>query len=190
MAEYMIVKDSIIEAVYCGDIGDNENYISLPDNHEVRVGENIAFYNDDWKRKSEVELISQGLIEMPAGFKIENNKLIEMSYDEKIIIGLEQLPANMKIVDGQIVPKTAEEIFSEKNEEEKAAYIRMQRDSLINEADTILLKYQEQVELGITVQDDTYKLALLQYKENLRNIPEQKGFPENVVWPELPIKEE
>lgn len=68
--------------------------------------------------------------------------------------------------------------------------VRAKRDILINKADIILLKYQEQVELGITVQDDTYKLALLQYKENLRNIPEQKGFPENVVWPELPIKEE
>ena len=54
----------------------------------------------------------------------------------------------------------------------------------------LLLKYEEQVELSIITQDDKYRLALLQYKEDLRNIPEQKGFPENVVWPELPVKEE
>lgn len=190
MAEYMIVKDSIIEAVYCGDIGDNENYISLPDNHEVRVGENIAFYNDDWKRKSEVELISQGLIEMPSGYKIENNKLVEMSSKEKILAGLEAVPSNMKILNNDIVTKSEDEIFAEMSAKEKSNYIRSKRNNLINDADVMLLKYQEQVELGIAVQDDTYKLALLQYKENLRNIPEQKGFPENVVWPELPIKEE
>lgn len=81
---------------------------------------------------------------------------------------------------------TEEEIFQELTIEEKEKYIRDKRDNLINSADTILLKYQEQVELGIIDEDNEYRLALLQYKENLRNIPEQKEFPENVIWPELP----
>lgn len=66
--------------------------------------------------------------------------------------------------------------------------VRYERDKLLDEADIILLKYQEQVELGVITQDDKYRLALLQYKESLRNIPEQEGFPENVVWPELPAR--
>lgn len=81
---------------------------------------------------------------------------------------------------------TEEEIFEKMTTEEKEKYIRDKRDNLINSADTILLKYQEQVELGIIDEDNEYRLALLQYKENLRNIPEQKEFPENVIWPELP----
>lgn len=85
---------------------------------------------------------------------------------------------------------TEEEIFEKMTTEEKSSYIRKKRDNLINNADVLLLKYEEQVELSIITQDDKYRLALLQYKEDLRNIPEPKGFPENVVWPELPVKEE
>lgn len=45
MAEYMVVKNNVIEAIYCGDVEENENIVILPENHEVRVGENIAFFN-------------------------------------------------------------------------------------------------------------------------------------------------
>lgn len=72
--------------------------------------------------------------------------------------------------------------------EEKAEEVRAKRDYLLTQADILQLKYQEQVELGIINADDDYRLSLLQYKENLRNVPEQEGFPENVVWPELPAR--
>ena len=83
MAEYMVIKDNIIQAIYCGDVEENENIVVLPENHEVRVGENIAFYNDNWSRKSDIELMQLGLIDIPTGFKLENNMLIEMAYVEK-----------------------------------------------------------------------------------------------------------
>lgn len=74
----------------------------------------------------------------------------------------------------------------EPSKEELAEQIRAKRDSLLTQADVLLLKYQEQVELGVINADDDYRLSLLQYKENLRNVPEQEGFPDNVVFPELP----
>lgn len=187
MAEYMIINNNIIEAIYCGKADEKENVIILPENHEVRVGDNIAFYNNDWSRKTEVELMQLGLIDIPTGFKLENNMLIELTYEEKVVAGLEVLPSNMKIENGKLVEKSQDEIFSEMNLDEKANFIRNKRDNLINGADILLIKYQEQVELGIKKQDDTYRLALLQYKEDLRNVPEQAGFPEHVIWSEIPI---
>lgn len=187
MAEYMIVNNNIIEAIYCGKADEKENVIILPENHEVRVGDNIAFYNNDWSRKSDVELMQLGLKDIPADFKLENNTLIEMTYDEKVIAGLETLPSNMKIENGKLVEKSQEELFNEMTLEQKENFIRSKRDNLINEADILLLKYQEQVELGVINADDDYRLALLEYKECLRNVPEQAGFPENVVWSEMPI---
>lgn len=187
MAEYMVINNNIIEAVYCGDVESNENTIILPENHQVRVGENISFYNDNWSRKSDVELMQLGLIDIPAGFKLENNMLVEMTYIEKVIAGIEEMPANMKIEEGKLLQKNQDEIFSEMDLDEKANFIRNKRDNLINEADILLIKYQEQVELGLKKQDDTYRLALLQYKEDLRNVPEQAGFPEHVIWSEIPI---
>ena len=187
MAEYMIVNNNIIEAIYCGDVEENENIIILPENHEVRVGENIAFYNDNWSRKSDMELMALGFIDIPLGFKIENNMLIEMTYEEQVIAGIEKMPANMKVENGKLIQKSQDEIFNEMTLEQKGNFIRSKRDNLINEADILLIKYQEQVELGIKKQDDTYRLALLQYKEDLRNVPEQAGFPEHVIWSETPI---
>lgn len=71
-------------------------------------------------------------------------------------------------------------------QKEKEDMVRMKRDSLIQEADIMLLKYAEQVELGIISANETYRLDLLEYKQALRDIPEQKAFPENVEYPELP----
>ncbi len=187
MAEYMTINNNIIEAIYCGDVEENENIIILPENHEVRAGENIAFYNNDWSRKTDVELILLGLVDMPLGYKVENNKLVELTYEEKVIAGIEEMPANMKMENGKLTQKSQDEIFNEMTLEQKENFIRSKRDNLINEADILLLKYQEQVELGVINVDDDYRLALLQYKEDLRNVPEQAGFPENVIWSEMPI---
>lgn len=65
-------------------------------------------------------------------------------------------------------------------------YIRRKRDMLLNKADTILMKYEEQVSLNIIQENNEYYNALLQYKQNLRDITKQIDFPENVIWPVLP----
>ena len=124
MAEYMVINNNIIEAIYCGKADKKENVIILPENHEVRVGDNIAFYNGNWGRKTDVELMQLGLIDIPAGFKLENNILIEMTYIEKVIAGIEEMPANMKIEEGKLLQKNQDEIFSEMDLDEKANFIR------------------------------------------------------------------
>lgn len=70
--------------------------------------------------------------------------------------------------------------------EEKAEQVRTVRNSLIIEADNLLLKYQEQVELGLIAEKESYRIALLQYKQDLRELPSQAGFPDVVEYPALP----
>lgn len=65
-------------------------------------------------------------------------------------------------------------------------YIRSKRDNLLREADIILLKYQEQAALSIIEENKEYYNALLQYKQNLRDITKQIDFPNNVIFPILP----
>lgn len=67
-----------------------------------------------------------------------------------------------------------------------AEYIRRKRDMLLNKADIILMKYEEQVSLNIIQENNEYYNALLQYKQNLRDITKQIDFPENVIWPLMP----
>lgn len=65
-------------------------------------------------------------------------------------------------------------------------YIRSKRDMLLNKADIMLMKYEEQVTLNVIQENNEYYNALLQYKQNLRDITKQIDFPENVIWPVLP----
>lgn len=64
--------------------------------------------------------------------------------------------------------------------------IRSKRDFLLNQADIILTKYQEQVSLGIIAENNEYYHALLQYKQTLRDITKQLDFPNNIIWPLMP----
>lgn len=186
MAEYMVINNNVVEAIYCGDVESNKNTIILPGNHQVRVGENISFYNDDWSRKSDVELILLGLVDMPLGYKVENNQLIELTYEEKVIAGLEVLPSNMKIENGKLVQKSQDEIFNEMTLEEKAIFIRNKRDNLINNVIWQVERHKQEKELNIntTLTNEEY-LNLLKYIQTLRDITTQEGFPENVTFPTL-----
>lgn len=185
MAEYMIVKDNIVEAIFCGTA--EKGSITLPANHQIRVGEPLTFYNEDYTRKSEIQLIQEGLIELPQRYKISNDKLVEMTYDEKIIAGLEQLPRSMKIVGDKILPMTEEERLQTMTEEEKASYHRQKRDTLLNAELWKLQRHEQEkaLEIQTTLSEQEY-LALLQYIQALRELPQQEGFPNTVVYPELP----
>ena len=86
-------------------------------------------------------------------------------------------------------PEQAEEYIEKKyipSADEKVENIRNKRNSLLNEADIMLMKYQEQVSLNIISENSEYYNALLQYKQNLRDITKQLDFPDNVIWPVRP----
>ena len=48
------------------------------------------------------------------------------------------------------------------------------------------MKYQEQVYLNVIEENNEYYTALLQYKQNLRDITKQLDFPDNVIFPVMP----
>lgn len=185
MAEYMVLKNNVVEAIFCGTA--EKGSTTLPANHEVRVGEPLTFYNEDYTRKSEVQLIQEGLIELPQGYKIEEDKLVEMTFDEKIIAGIDPLPNGMKIVDNKIIPMTEEERLEIMTEEEKASHHRQKRDTLLNAELWKLQRHEQEKALNLptTLTDEQYT-ALLQYIQELRKLPQQSNFPNTVVYPEKP----
>lgn len=186
MAEYMIVNNNIIEAIYCGDVEENENVTALPENHQVQVGDNILCYNEDYTRKSDVELIKLGFMQLPQGYKLEQDNIVEMSHDEKILAGLEDVPRFCKIVDNNIIEMEEYEKLAIMQRQEKEDYHRKKRDNLINKEIWKISRHEQEKLLGIktTLNEQEY-LALLQYIQNLRDIPQQAGFPNEVVYPIL-----
>lgn len=59
-----------------------ENEVEV-NNWNGTVGEPLTFYNDDYSRKSDVELMEAGLIDIPRGHKIENGELVEIGETER-----------------------------------------------------------------------------------------------------------
>ena len=131
--------------------------------------------------------MQENLIPIPQGYKIENDTLVEMTYDEKIIAGLEQLPKYMKIIDNQVIHMTEDEKFNTMTEEEKASYHRQQRDTLLNAELWKLQRHEQEKALNLptTLTEEQY-IALLQYIQSLRELPQQPNFPNDVIFPEKP----
>ncbi len=88
-----------------------------------------------------------------------------------------------KYVNGVLTDMTAEEIAARQAEEaawaagandRAAAEVREKRNSLIAETDYLALS------------DNTMTSEMQTYRQSLRDIPSQAGFPTNVTWPTKP----
>lgn len=80
---------------------------------------------------------------------------------------------------GNKIATTVEEIpqpTEEEKRKKKEAEVRAQRDALIDKTDYLLAP-----DYPISAKDLEKVKA---YRQALRDIPEQKGFPDNVVWPD------
>ena len=76
------------------------------------------------------------------------------------------------------VEKIPEKTESEKREEAEKS-VRAKRDSLISETDYLLAS-----DYPISAEDLE---AVKVYRQALRDVPQQEGFPFDVVWPDLPV---
>lgn len=144
---------------------DEISYLHENDTHYVMIYNKLPY--GIFKQTDEEPYLSQ-LNEIKEAVASKKIELQILSDDEWNIIvsNITGMPVPPKISQEQIV--------------------RFERNKLLSEADTLLIKYDEQVELGVISANETYKLDLLKYKQALRDIPDHAGFPDNVVFPELP----
>lgn len=186
MAEYIVIENNIIKGIYCGSVLEDENTIILPINHQVQEGDRLDFYNEDFSRKSDYELIIQGLIDIPKGYKIINETLVEMDYHEKIIAGLIPLPKFYKIDNNKVIEMEEQEKLSIMEHNEKIEYHKNKRNNLLNQVLWQIERHNQEKILNIatSLQEEEY-INLLKYIQKLRDITKQKTFPENVVYPIL-----
>ena len=63
-------------------------------------------------------------------------------------------------------------------DEELAQQIRAKRNSLLSQTDYLMMS-------DYPINDDNRKL-IKEYRQALRDIPEQSGFPRTIAWPEKP----
>lgn len=132
--EYIIVKDGSIIDHLCGNTLP-EGAVAIPDNAPVIVGTPLSHYKSGWVPKTEIELITEGLIEMPEGRTWTDDThtaLRDMTDTEKIIAGLADIPTGMHIVSGELVAMTDDEQLAAGVIGE-AEYTERKRSNIISE---------------------------------------------------------
>ena len=70
--------------------------------------------------------------------------------------------------------------------EQLADTVRAERDRLIESVRWRIERHSDEVALGIVPTEPLE--PLLQYVQDLRDVPQQAGFPESVEWPECPLR--
>lgn len=148
---------------------DDISFLHENDTHYIMIYNKLPY--GIYKKTDEEPYLSQ-LNEIKEAIASKKIKLQSISNDEwdSIVSDTTGMPVPPKISQEQIV--------------------RFERNKLLSEADTLLIKYDEQIELGVITANETYRLDLLKYKQALRDIPEQKTFPENIEYPALPKYED
>lgn len=86
----------------------------------------------------------------------------------------------------EVALPTEDERWASLTTEQRAEEIRSKRDGLIDDIMWRVERYQTQKALGVTTTDseEQYR-AVLAYIEELRQVPEQASFPDEVEWPTL-----
>ena len=82
-----------------------------------------------------------------------------------------------KLVDVQAVERTEEEIAADRVPLQASA-VRAQRDKLLAATDWAVLPDSPL--------DESSKTSLKTYRQALRDVPQQEGFPNNISWPNMP----
>ncbi|MGL4987001.1 MAG: hypothetical protein ACRC5H_07695, partial [Treponemataceae bacterium] len=109
---YIAIKNNKICGVLSGQKPQNTKdirYESVPSTASVQAGESIAFYDANWVKKTDRQLVEEKLIEIPKGMKLDGDCIVKMNKEEKVIAGLEPCDVGFKVVEGEILPKTLDE---------------------------------------------------------------------------------
>ena len=129
---------------------------------------------------TEPEYNEQGELIKPAK-KIIPENVIDLPANHEVRVG-----DNINMYNLDYTRKTGDELLSTMTAEEKAEYYRAKRDELLNNVLWKVQRHEQEKTLGIdtTLTDEQY-MALLEYIQALRDLPQQAAFPDNGVYPEL-----
>ena len=159
MFEVIKIKDGFIESHSIVNRKLREGEVVVND-WQGTVGEPVTYYDENYKRYTDIELINKGLKEIPKGLKFEDDKLVEMSLQEKYEAGLITLAPTQKIVDDWIVEKTQVEKINE-GLEELPPQFKKENGEIVSKT------MEEMLADGTITQDEYNEYLILNYKQYL-----------------------
>ena len=148
----------------------NKHYIKVDSSNRVADGWSDGPHRD--KDTTDAICINeQGGYQFRINDGEENPPLFEFDYMIPIY----------KYEGGEVVKRTEEELEVDRQiaMQPTEAEVRAQRDKLLAETD-----WTQVADAPI---DSATRSAMRVYRQLLRDVTEQEGFPTNIVWPEMPV---
>lgn len=172
-----------------------EGYTVIPNDHQLQVGDSIQFFTREYRRMSVEDAETAGLItvgeQQIAQWK-NGGYVVKADYREAKYWKKETgEPVEFQIGDEpddtmtDIDPADSEAVWFESGgywyvpTEIKSQRIRTDRDMKLKECDYIMMP-------DYSLTDKSQWEA---YRQELRDITEQPGFPDEITWPVKPAKE-
>lgn len=115
-------------------------------------------------------------------FSLDDNGGIEISSEEHSKLLSAQASGKRIISDDNGYPVLADP--KSPSGDELAEQVRQDRDSRLTSTNWLVERHKEQIDAGIstTLTADQYKNLLI-YRQALRDVPAQAGFPTTINWP-------
>jgi hypothetical protein len=189
MAQYLVLDGTKIAAHMSGPLPtDMSNIREVPDQFDT-TGEDIREYDLNWKVLPLAQRISAGLVEVPSGWKVDGERFLPMNPAERVKAGIDLRPKGFvldadtegnpilrtgtvaeQVANGDMTQATADTI--------NAVNVRAERDALLAGCD-----WTQAADAPATVN----KPAWATYRQALRDLPAQGGFPSGTInWPTPP----
>jgi len=92
-----------------------------------------------------------------------------------------------KVVNGAISIEDATAVIEAVLLEEKKLAMRQHRNGLISSVDWVFLRHRREIETNsiTTLTTEEYS-TLCQFVKDLQDVTEQEGFPDTIIWPDMP----
>lgn len=184
--EYVVVEDGRLVEHGCGLRPAGRDCRDVPDFFTFVAGRSIKEYDEAWQLRPLADRIADGLVVVSEAEKVVGERVVAKDCLERIRDGLDPAPKGEKIVEakdgtlsleamtlqeqvaaGQITQATADTL--------QALAIRADRAALLSSTD-----WTQAADSPLSA-DDRALWAV--YRQALRDIPAQGGFPWMIEWP-------
>ncbi|AFG37625.1 tail fiber assembly protein [Spirochaeta africana] len=202
--QYAKVENGKITKVIATNREMSPEYTQIPGDHQAMVGDDIRKLDESWKLRPLQDLVDDGLLQLetavdgdpePTGTvlqKVVDNQIVKKTRYDFVTEGVMELMSNEYIDhDSQKVLQGDDDkllevgrITEDEHRERKAAEVRAERDSRISQFEWRYARHQSEVRMGKEPTDSIDDLD--RYMQELRDVPQQEGFPHAVEWPKLP----
>lgn len=184
--EYVVIENGKIVEHCCGLLQKERDCRKVPDGFSFNQGADIRNYDSSWSLRPLIDRVRDGLVSVSKEEKIVGENIVALDWFERIVDGIDPLPKGQKLSCDRtaLEPMTIQEQVQTGQITEATGAI-IQAITARAERDAILAGCDWTQTSDCPFPDDL-KAAWRIYRQTLRDIPEQGGFPWMINWPIAP----